>query len=365
LLIRSFVRLANTNPGFRTENLTTAVVGLPPNQYREPARSAAFIRSWLERVRALPGVRSAAATDFIQFGGGAGSSVAIVGHPPDPNTPTQVVFQSRVSPGYFQTMGIPLLRGRDITPSDELGTPPVVVIDETVVKKFFQNLDPIGMQINLPLPGANFTVIGVAGATKSRDLSGDPMPRAYYFGPQVPVQVVTIMIQGVNDPAGLTSAIRHEAAALDPNLPVVIKPMDTILSDSLARQRFSIQLMAVFAAMAVLLAAIGIYGVLAYLVDQRQRELGIRIALGARAGDVLGLVFRQGSVAVVAGLIVGVAGAFGLTRLLKSLLFEVSATDPLIFVGVSAGLVLVALIAMWVPAWRATRVDPLSALHHD
>jgi putative ABC transport system permease protein len=365
LLIRSFVRLANTNPGFRTENLTTAVVGLPPNQYREPARSAAFIRSWLERVRALPGVRSAAATDFIQFGGGAGSSVAIVGHPPDPNTPTQVVFQSRVSPGYFQTMGIPLLRGRDITPSDELGTPPVVVIDETVVKKFFQNLDPIGMQINLPLPGANFTVIGVAGATKSRDLSGDPMPRAYYFGPQVPVQVVTIMIQGVNDPAGLTSAIRHEAAALDPNLPVVIKPMDTILSDSLARQRFSIQLMAVFAAMAVLLAAIGIYGVLAYLVDQRQRELGIRIALGARAGDVLGLVFRQGSVAVVAGLIVGVAGAFGLTRLLKSLLFEVSATDPLIFVGVSAGLVLVALVAMWVPAWRATRVDPLSALHHD
>ena len=191
------------------------------------------------------------------------------------------------------------------------------------------------------------------------------MPRAYYFGPQVPVQVVTIMIQGVNDPAGLTSAIRHEAAALDPNLPVVIKPMDTILSDSLARQRFSIQLMAVFAAMAVLLAAIGIYGVLAYLVDQRQRELGIRIALGARAGDVLGLVFRQGSVAVIAGLIVGVAGAFGLTRLLKSLLFEVSATDPLIFVGVSAGLVLVALVAMWVPAWRATRVDPLSALHHD
>lgn len=365
LLIRSFVRLANTSPGFRTENLTTAQVVLPSTGYREASRSGAFIRGWLERVRALPGARSVASIDFMQFNGGAGSSIAVIGHPPDPNAPTQIAYQSRISPGYFQTMGIPVLRGRDLTPGDELGKPPAALIDETVVKKFFHDMDPIGMQVNLPLPNADFTVVGIVGATKSLDLSGDPVPRIYYFGPQVPNQVVTLMIQGAGDPSGLTAAIRHEAAELDPNLPVVFKAVDGILADSLARQRFSIQLMGVFAAIAALLAAIGIYGVLAYLVDQRRRELGIRIALGARPGDVLSLVLRQGSTPVAAGLGIGLVAAFGLTRLLKSLLYEVSVTDPTIFASVSLGLVVVSLVAMWVPAWRATRVDPTEALRQE
>lgn len=177
--------------------------------------------------------------------------------------------------------------------------------------------------------------------------------------------MVTLIIQGAGDPAGLTAAVRHEAAELDPNLPVVFKSVETVLADSLARQRFSIQLMGMFAAIAALLAAIGIYGVPAYLVDQRRRELGIRIALGARPGDVLGLVLRQGSGPVAAGLGIGLVAAFGLTRLLKSLLYEVSVTDPAIFTGVSLGLVVVALIAMWVPAWRATRVDPTQALRQE
>jgi putative ABC transport system permease protein len=365
LLVRSFARLEGTSPGFSSENVLTAAVSLPVTQYREPSKRAEFARSLLERVRGLPGVRYASTVDFIPYNGGAGSSIDIVGHPRDPNAPTQVVYQTHASPGYFATMGIPILRGRDIAASDEQGSPAVAVIDETVVKKFFPSLDPIGQQITLPIPSAHFTIVGIAGATKSRNLSSPPTPRSYYFGPQVPVQVVTVMIKTSGDPNALASAVRHEVAALDSNLPVKPETMEQILADSLARQRFSIQLMAVLAVIAAVLAAIGIYGVLAYLVDQRRRELGIRIALGARAGDVLGLVLRQGSGPVAAGLAIGIAGAFGLTRLLKSLLYEVSVTDPLIFAGVSLGLVTVALIAMWVPALRATRVDPLDALRNE
>jgi putative ABC transport system permease protein len=366
LLVRSFVRLQGTSAGFQAENVLTAQVGLPATQYKEPTQRASFARSLLERVRGLPGVKSAAAVDFIPYNGGAGSSINIVGHPRDPREPTEVVYQTRASPGYLSTMGIPLLRGRDILPSDEQGAPPVAVIDEVVAKKIFGKLDPMGQQVTLPIPGnTNFTVIGIAGATKSRSLSTPPTPRVYYFGPQIPNQTVTLMIKTAGDPNGLVSAVRQEVANLDSNLPVTSLTMEKVLANSLARQRFSIQLMAVLAAIAALLAAIGIYGVLAYLVDQRRRELGIRIALGARAADVLGLVIRQGSRPVAAGLAIGIAGAFGLTRLLKSMVYEVSVTDPLIFASVSLGLVVVALIAMWVPAWRATRVDPLHALHHE
>ncbi|HLW75787.1 MAG TPA: ABC transporter permease [Bryobacteraceae bacterium] len=370
LLIRSFVRLANTNPGFRTENVLSAIVSLPASEYgtltptpEQHARRVVFIRSWLERVRALPGVVAAGSIDFVQFNGGIGSSIFVVNHPPDANAPTQVAYQSRVSPGYLQTMGVPILRGRDFTPADETGS--YAIVDATLVKKFFGNLDPIGQQVSLPIPGGNFTVIGVAGATKFRDLAADPVPRAYYFGPHVAVPVVTLMIQSASDPTALTAAIRHETARLDPSLPVTFKTMEEIVADSFARQRFAIQLMAVFSALAALLAAIGIYGVLAYLVDQRRRELGIRKALGAREADVIGLVLRQGSIPVGAGVAIGIAGAFGLTRLLKSLLYQVSATDPLIFAILPIALLLVALLAMAVPARRAASVDPLVSLREE
>jgi putative ABC transport system permease protein len=207
--------------------------------------------------------------------------------------------------------------------------------------------------------------VGVAGATKSRDLSGPPTPRAYYYGPQIPFPNVTLVIRSSGDPVLLTAAVRGEVRSLDAELPVTSMTMDQVVADSLARQRFSIQLMAVFAALAAVLAAIGIYGVLAYLVDQRRREFGIRAALGAGPGDVVALVLRQGSIPVVAGLAAGIAGAAAMTRLLKSLLFEVSATDPLIFGAVLLGLIAVSFAAMWIPAQRATRVDPLDALRQE
>jgi putative ABC transport system permease protein len=366
LLVRSFVRLERTSPGFQSENVLTAFVSLPVAQYQEPAQRAAFARSVLERLRAIPGVRSSATIDFLPYNGGPGSGgVEVAGHPRNPNEPQEIIWQTRASPGFFGTLGIPLLRGRDISASDEQGSPAAAVIDEITAKKLFPNSDPLGMQINVPLAKGTFTVVGIVAATRSRSLSAPPEPRIYYFGPQVPFESLAIVMKTVHDPLALVSAVRHEVAALDSNLPVDLLTMDQILADSFARQRFSIQLMSVFAALAGLLAAIGIYGVLAYLVDQRRREFGIRIALGARSADVRALVLRQGLVPVAVGLTAGIAGALGLTRLLKTLLYEVSATDPLIFAAVSMGLILVSLAAMFIPARRATRVDPLEALRHE
>jgi ABC-type antimicrobial peptide transport system permease subunit len=221
------------------------------------------------------------------------------------------------------------------------------------------------MQVVLPVPKITCTIVGLVGATKSRILSEPPLPRIYYSS-QMPVPQISLVVKVARDPLALVSPLRHEVAALDSNLPLSSPmTMDEILADSLARQRFSIQLMAVFAAIAALLAAIGIYGVLAYLIDQRHREFGIRMALGAEPGDVVGLVLRQGSLPVGIGLVCGIGGAFAMTWYLKSLLYEVSTTDPLVFSSTSAGLVLVALLAMSVPAYRATRVDPLEALRHE
>jgi len=370
LLIRSFILLANTSPGFQTENVLSAQVALPASHYgglgptdEQQARRAVFTRSWLERVRALPGVHAVGASDLLPFSAAAGSSVTIVNHPPDPNAPTQIAYQTRVTPGFFQAMGIPLLRGRDFASGDELGH--VAIVDETLVKKFFGNLDPLGQQMTLPIARANFTIIGICGPAKLRDLASPAPARAYYFGRQAPIPVVTLIISTANNPQALETAIRRETATLDGSLPIDFKTMRTVIADSLARQRFSIQLMSVFAALAAVLAAIGIYGVLAYLVDQRRRELGIRKALGAASGNIIGLVIRQGSIPVGTGLLLGIVGAFALTRLLKSLLYEVSATDPLIFAVFSAALSAVALIAMIVPAQRAARVDPLVSLREE
>jgi putative ABC transport system permease protein len=367
LLIRSFTRLERADPGFRADGVLTAQMILPAAQYKQPAQLGAFQKSLLERVRSLPGVLKADAINFMPFSNVySASSFTIVGHPFNPNDPSPVVIQSRTGPQYFEAMGIRLIRGRAFNAADDLGTTPVAVIDETTAKKFFANLDPIGLQVSSPLPNVNCTVVGVVAAVKYRDLSAPPEPIIYYSAAQMPPVLVNLAIRTAGDPLALIAPLRREVAALDSNLPLSrAGTLERRMADSLARQRFSIQLMAVFAALAALLAAIGIYGVLAYLVDQRRREFGIRVALGARAGDVLTLVLRQGSIPVAVGLIAGIAGSLALTRLLKSLLYEVSATDPLIFGAVSLGLIAVSIVAMSIPARRATRVDPLDALRQE
>jgi putative ABC transport system permease protein len=364
LLVRSFVRLESINPGFRSENVLTVVIPLPLTDYPLPSQRILFERALLERVRTLPGVVSAGAIDFPPFVGNAGSHIEIPGHPQDSDKPTVVVFQTASSSGYLETMSIPLLRGRRINSSDDLGALSVCDIDETVARKFFAKLDPIGMRVVLPIPKLTCTIVGLVGATKARNLSEPPLPRIYYSS-GMPVPQISLAVKAARDPLALVSALRHEVAGLNSNLPLSPMTMDEILADSLARQRFSIQLMTVFATIAALLAAVGIYGVLAYLIDQRRRELGIRMALGAQPADVVRLVLRQGFLPVGIGLLFGICGALALTGYLKSLLYEVSTMDPLVFSGISGGLVLVALLAMSVPAYRAARVDPLKALRHE
>jgi putative ABC transport system permease protein len=366
LLVRSFIRMEAADPGFRPENLLIAHIALPVTLYQQPGQRIAFERSLLDRMRALPGVLSVGAAEFMPFAGGPGMApFQIVGHPRDRSAPSPIVVQSRTSAGYLQTMGIPLLRGRGITSKDE-GSVPVAVVDETLVKMYFANLDPIGMQIQVPIPDVVCTIVGVAGGTKYIDLTGPPDPTIYYAAAQLPSGRINLAVKTAKDPLSLVNALRHEVASLDSDLPIAgAMTMEQALAESLVRQRFSVQLMAVFAAIAALLAAIGIYGVLACLVDRRRREMGIRMALGARPMDVLVLVLRQGSGPIAAGLALGIGGALGLTRLLNSLLYEVSATDPLTFTCVSSGLVAVAIVAMLIPARRATQVNPAEALRHE
>lgn len=366
LLVRSFIRLERADPGLRTEQRLTAQIALPVTLYKQPAARVAFQSSLLERVVALPGVKSVAATEYTPFVTlPARGPFEIIGHPRDLTAPSPVVAQNRTSAGYFETMGIPLRRGRGITLADDRSALCVAVVDETLVKKHFANLDPIGTEIQVPIPNMTCKIIGVVGGVKYGDLAGPPLPTIYYSAPQLPSAHVGLVIRTANDPLSLVNPLRHEVAALDPNLPIAIGTMEQALADSLVRQRFSIQLMTLFAAVAALLAAIGIYGVLAYLVDHRRREIGIRMALGARPVNVLALVLRQGSLPVAIGLALGVSGALGLTRVLSSLLYEVSATDPLTYTLVSLALIAIGLLAMIVPARRATQVDPVEALRHE
>jgi putative ABC transport system permease protein len=368
LVARSFAHLAEENPGFRADNVLTATVALPPAQYRDAAQRIAFSRALLERARNLPGVRSAATVDVIPYRGGSGSAIQIPGNP-DP--PGQVVWQTRASPNFFGTLGIPILRGRDFLPSEEQA-PGAAIIDENVARTFFPGLDPIGRRVTLPLAGATFPIagatfpiVGIVGAVKSNNPAAPPPPRIYYLGPQSVWPPVGVVLKTQGDPMALAGAIRREIAALDPDLPADTSSMEQILAQSLTRQRFAVSLMSVFAILAALLAAIGIYGVLAYLADQRRNEFGIRMALGARPGDVLALVIRQGAIPLAVGLAAGLAGALALTRLIATLLYHVSPADPLVFAVVACGLTIAALIAMIIPARRATRIDPVEALRQE
>ena len=367
LLVRSFIRLERTDPGFRPEGVLTAQIALPLTSYKRPSQRLAFQNSLLEHLAALPGVQSVAASEYIPFvSGPARAPFEIVGHPRDRNAPSPVVVQSRTSADYFETLRIPLLRGRGITAMDDRGSLAVAVIDETLAKRYFANQDPIGMQIQVPIPNVTCTIVGIVGGTKYGDLAEAALPTIYYSAPQLPSGRIGLAIKATRDPLSLVKPLQREIAALDSNLPVTgIMTMEHALADSLVRQRFSIQLMAAFAGIAALLAALGIYGVLAYLVDHRRREIGIRMALGARPLDVLTLVIRQGSFSVAAGLALGLGGAIGLTRILSSLLYEVSATDPLTFTLAPLGLIAVGLTAMLIPARRASQVDPVEALRQD
>jgi predicted permease len=371
LLINSFLRLRNLDPGFRTDNLLTMSVVLPQQKYPDHARRAAFFSELTSRVESLPGVRSAAVTNWIPLiMQGDTFGVSVEGRPdPGPDKRPDVVTRV-VSPGYFNTMGIQVLRGRQFDERlDRADSMPAAVVSETTARRLWPGEEPLGKRLQ---PGDSdpkgwIEVVGVVKDVRQFDLTAEPRLQMYLpyvqFEWFVPRQLV---VKTEVEPTSLAAAVRKTVWELDKDQPVSdVRTMEDVLSDSIARQRFSTLLLGIFAALALALAAVGIYGVMSYTVAQRTREIGIRMALGAQAGSVLRLMLRQGLKLASAGVVLGLAGALLLTRLMSSMLFGVSATDPLTLVTISLVLVGVALLACYIPARRAAKVDPLSALRYQ
>ena len=377
LLLRSFGRLMEVNPGFDANNILMARIWLPvPNNpeldpYRPPEKRAAFIQEVLRRTKALPGVRHAAI--------GAGNGVPLIG---PHNTGTFTVEDqasldaslpsaqvSSVSPDYFNVLNTPLLRGRLFADSDDRTAPNIVLIDDALARRYFADRDPIGSRIKRGQRGSNApwtTIVGVVGTIKTDGFDKADQPHMYYPILQNPGYAMAVYLRTDQNPTSLTHSLREQVRAVDPNLPIFgEQTMENVVSDSLAQRKFAMQVVGLFGLLAMLLAGIGIYGVMAYSVSQRTREIGIRVALGASKGAILRWVFAQGMTLIVVGVAVGLVGAFALTRLLRSLLFGVAATDLVTYVGLATLLAMVALLACYIPARRATKVDPLVALRYE
>ncbi|MFL6257621.1 MAG: ABC transporter permease [Pyrinomonadaceae bacterium] len=367
LLIKSFVYLLNVSPGFNPDNLMTMNLSISPQKYSDPQQRANFYTQVIERVSALTGVRSVGATNHLPLGGGNSSiSFIVEGRPlPGAGEAPPTTNWRAISPDYLRTMGIPLLRGRAITERDKED---VILISESMARRFWPQEDPLGKRIRLGGAGdggQDATVVGVVGDVHHWGLEAEPLPQIYLTYLQDPPAHMTFVVRSAGDPRALASSLRATVGALDKDLPVTnLRTMDEILADSVARRRFVMILFGAFAVLALLLAAVGIYGVISYYVAQRTQELGIRIALGARPLDIVKLVVGQSLLPTVAGIVLGLAVAFVVTRVMSSLLYGISATDPLTFIGMPLVLLGVALLATFIPARRATKVDPLVALKY-
>ncbi|HJQ25180.1 MAG TPA: ABC transporter permease [Blastocatellia bacterium] len=367
LLIKSFYRLVQIDPGFKPANLLTFEYRTPRNKYTKSDAQWEFHRQVVERLKEVPGVESAALVRGLPFSGN-GQSVRILlpdrDAPPKGQEP-QVLWNS-ATPSYFETMGIPFVHGRLFDSRDQLNTPVVFVINQTMARRFWPDQDPIGKQIKMVGEGTTGTVVGVVGDARQYYLAEEQQPQVYDCYSQFPGYFATVVVRTSVEPMSLATAARDAVWKVDKDQPVwKIRSEEFLLTRNIADKRFLMLLMGIFAALALTITAIGLYGVVSYTVGQRTQEIGIRMALGARAGDILAMILRQGMRMVLIGLVVGLAAAFALTRLMASLLYGTSATDPLAFMTIALLLAGVALVACFVPARRATRVDPMVALRYE
>jgi predicted permease len=367
LLIRSYQRIANAHPGFNPHNVLSLRLSIPASKYPTPDSITAFYRQLGERLKGLPGVEAVGTTYSLPM-----STVAFAWEPitvegyVSRNGESSTISNTRiVSPDYFRTMGIPLLKGRYFNEHDRKDEPETVIVDEAMAERFWPNEDPIGKRLKNKSDTWR-TVVGVISDAKQYSPEKEPPITVYYPFDQYAARSMYLLVRTTSDPVPMTPAITREIQALDAELPVFdVNTMEQRLYDSMARQRFSMLLLGIFAAFALTLAAIGIYGVMTYWVNQRTHEIGIRMALGAQPRNILRLVIRQALILVSIGIAIGLVGAFALTRVMSNLLFGISATDRLTFFTISLLLGSIALLASYLPARRAARVDPMVALRRE
>jgi len=364
LLIRSLLQLQNTNPGFDAKNVLTMRVDLPRQKYATPEKSSEFFAQLQDRIASIPGVETIGMISELPMTGQPNDMPYYVeGRPPvGPNDGFDDDFR-RINKDYFKAMKIPFLRGRNFTDQEVRDGAKVLIVSDLLVQQVFPNENPLGKRLVMAMGGQPFEIVGVVGDVRHRALEVDPAPMMYM--PHYD-SGTNLVIRTNGNPTSFVGAVRNEIRQMDPDQPVAaVRPMEQWLETSVAAPRYRTTLIALFAVLALVLAATGIYGVMAYSVTQRTHEIGIRMALGARQTDVLKLVVRQGMLLVVIGVALGLLGAFALTRVMNSLLYGVTAKDPLTFVVVAAVLAIVALVACFIPARRATKVDPLVALRYE
>ncbi|HKQ53230.1 MAG TPA: ABC transporter permease [Pyrinomonadaceae bacterium] len=368
LLVKSFLRLQEVSPGFSPENLLTMYVSLPGTKYPEDEQHVTFFNRVLEGVRALPGVESASVVSVLpisenydRFG------IEIESRPPVPLGEAPEADRYRISPDYFRTMNIPLQAGRAFSERDRADAPPVVIINETMARRYWPDGSAVGKRLKGVAAGYPWLeVVGVVGDVKQYGLDTANTLQMYLPQAQSPTQHMTLVVRTGGNPNSYFTTVREKVWEVDKEQPVYnIRTMEQLLSTSVAQRRFNMLLLAIFAGVALVLAAVGLYGVMSYAVTQRTHEIGIRMALGARAGDVLKMVIGQGMLLALIGVGVGLAVALAVTRVMATLLYGVSTTDPAVFVGIPLLLSAVAFAACYIPARRATKVDPMVALRYE
>jgi putative ABC transport system permease protein len=369
LLTRSFLSLLKTDAGFNPDHVLTMNLVLPVAKYKDEPARAAFYNDLVQRVKAQPGVESAALVNYLPLGGANSSDAYIVEGEPEPRPGDENVGRYRVAtPDYFRTMGISIVRGRVFTDQDKAGAPPVVIVNEAFVRKHWPGQDPLGKRIHLDGPPERapwMEVVGVIADVK-HELNIPVTPEYYLPHAQNPWNAMVLVAKTSVEPGSLAGALRQQVWAIDKDQPVFdVKTMQEVRSGSVAIYSFSSAMLGIFAFVALLLASIGIYGVMAFAVTQRTQEIGIRIALGARSADVLKLVVKHGMKLALLGMVIGLAGSWAITRFIEKLLFGVQATDLLTFSVVSVCLLVAAFVACYLPARRATKVDPLVALRYE
>jgi putative ABC transport system permease protein len=367
LMIKSFVHLMAVYPGFNPDNVLTLRIALPASKYAAANQKVAFFQQLTNRIENVPGVQSAGATTNLPLSGTSMSFRFMIEGRQEPSTEIHLAQYHAITPNYLRTMAIPLMQGRDFTEQDAESAPGVVIINKSLARRFFPDQDPIGQKIKITYgkPMAR-QIVGVIDDVKHKALETDSQEEVYVPFLQNPWSFMTVVVRSDAEVQPMAGALRSAVWSLDKDQPIdSIIPMSQLVSDSIAHQRFYAELLGIFAGLAIMLAAVGIYGLISYTVTQRTHEIGVRMALGARQKDVLILIVRQGLVLALTGMAIGLGGSWFLTRFLSKLLYGTSVNDPATFISVSLLLILISLIACYIPARRATRVDPMVALRYE